>query len=141
MGNKFKTLLQINTMMKQNAEARLAELSEQRLKLGSLIRYVKQDIENQAANLSKKESIDGYHSDYLNYEKWKASQLGKIDSYQDQDRGLIEAQKNIKRDLAELIVKETYFKKSLKFDLDQKKLTESQLESERTQNIWLQTKR
>lgn len=141
MSKKIKTLLQINTMMKQNTEARLAELSETRLKYGRLIGETKAEIDNQEQALEKTESLDEYHMDYLNFEKWKASQLNKVSGYQEQDAKLREAQSEIKKELAELIVKEAHFKKNLKASLNQKKLTDSQSESERTQNIWLQSKR
>jgi hypothetical protein len=126
--------------MKQNAEARLAELTEERLKYVSLEDEIKSEVNHQEQDLQKSERLDEYHRDYLNFEKWKRAQHKKIKGYQEEGAKLTDAEKEIKRELAELIVKEAHFKKILKASFDQRKLTNSQLESERSQNIWLQSK-
>jgi len=141
MSKKIRVLLQINTMMKQNTEARLAELSEAKLKYDRLIGEVKSEVSHQEQDLKRSECLDEYHMDYLNFEKWRQSQLNKVNIYREECEKLLQAQNEIKKELAELIVKEAHFQKSLKANLDQKKLADSQLESERTQNIWLQSRR
>lgn len=141
MSKKNRVLLQINTMMKQNTEARLAELSEAKLKYDRLIGEVISEVSHQEQGLKRSEFLDEYHMDYLNFEKWRQSQLNKVNIYREECEKLLQAQNEIKKELAELIVKEAHFKKSLKANLNQKKLTDSQLESERTQNIWLQSRR
>lgn len=140
MTKKIRTLLQINTMMKQNAEQRLAELSEQRLQIGKKIKAIQNEIDRQYQDIQKASNLDKLHLDSQTFEKWKLSQQKNIDDYHTKDAVLVDDQKDVKTAIAEFIVKENYFKNSLEMSLKQKMLKQDNLEAERSQNIWLQNK-
>lgn len=140
MTKKIRTLLQINTMMKQNAEQQLAELSQKRLSIGKKIRSIQSEIEGQQKAILNTSNLDNLHLDAQTFEKWKLSQQKKIQNHQSEDVILVRAQRDIKTTIAELIVKDTYFKNNLKMSLKQRALKQDSLEAERTQNIWLQNK-